>query len=128
MDGLDLTLEEAFRGRPITFRALALGRDLLVVLSGGERPHVGSIVMAEPRASTAEASRLSTTCQVWNRPPHKEEAVARPVAEALALRLNKAVVVVSGIHYEGLDEEGLEAVGEICFKLLERYLSMASDG
>jgi hypothetical protein len=48
------------------------------------------------------------------------------VAEALASRFGVTVVVVSGIHYDGLDKEELHAIKDICNKLLERYLSMAS--
>jgi hypothetical protein len=126
MDGNAITLEATYRGCPITFEALPRGEDLLVVLTGGEKPHIGSVVLAEPRPSTADASRLSVTTQVWNRPPHKEESVARPVAETIAQRLGLTVVVVSGIHYDELDADGLEAVRTICNELLDRFLATVS--
>ncbi len=127
MDGQPLRLEASYRGRPVTFEATPLGADLLVVLAGGEKAHIGSIVLAEPRPSTADPASRSVTTQVWNRPPHKEEAVARPVAETLARRLGATVMVVSGIHFADLDAEGLEAVSTLCRELLERYLSLMDD-
>lgn len=128
MDRHAIELEAEYRGLPITFRATRLGDDLLVVLAGGEKPHIGSVVLAEAQPSSADDSHRSVTSQVLNRPPHKEEAVARPAAEVLAGRLGVPVLVVSGIHYQGLNAEGVEAVKAICRELVERYLSAVAPG
>lgn len=128
VDGLELKLEATYRGRSITLRAEPLGEDLLVTLSGGDEPHIGSVVLAEPRPSTANPSRLSVTSQVWNRAPHKEEAVARPLAELLAVRLGRTVVVVSGIHYDKMEADSLEELKVICRELTDRYLAKVLNG
>ena len=66
-----------------------LGEDLVVLLGGGELPHVGTAVVAEPRASGADPTRRSATSSVWNRLGHKDEALARPLSERLAADLRK---------------------------------------
>jgi hypothetical protein len=126
VDRFAQTLEETYRGLRIVLRAAPLGEDLLVVLAGGEKPHIGSVVLAEPRPSRADPSRLSITSQVWNRAPHKEEAVARPIAEELARRLDRVVLVVSGIHYSNLSGSDLEDIKALCNRLMQRYLEAVS--
>jgi hypothetical protein len=39
--------------------------------------------------------------------PHKEEPIARGIAERLAKSLGKVVVVTAGVHEDGLDPEGV---------------------
>lgn len=100
-------------------RALFLGEDLVVCLGGGDQPHVGSVVCAEPRPSLADPGRRSATSSVWNRLGHKDEALARPLAERLAVALGRTVVVVAGVHVEGLDAAGIQAFVEMTGELAE---------
>lgn len=98
-------------GRPpyrLWARAFRLGEDWVVCLEGGEQPHVGTVVAAEPRPSGADPGRWSATSSVWNRLGHKDEALARPLAEKLAATLQKTVVVVGGVHVEDLDALGIQ--------------------
>ncbi len=103
------------------------GRDLVVVLEGGETPHIGCVVLSQPRASTAGGGGTSVTSSVLTLPPHKEEPVARGVAEHLARELACVVVASAGIHEEGLDAGGirdwLELSGEMARRLAERLRS-----
>lgn len=98
-------------------KVLFQGEDVVVCLGGGERPHVGSVVCAEPRPSLADSGRRSATSSVWNRLGHKDEALARPMAESLAAALETTVVVVAGVHVEGLDAAGIRAFEEMAAEL-----------
>ena len=105
-----------------------LGEDLVVLLGGGERPHVGTLVVAEPRASGADPTRRSATSSVWNRLGHKDEALARPLAERLAAALDVTVVVVAGVHVENLDEAGIQTFAGLAQELTEDMLrDLATD-
>ena len=73
---------------------------LIVTLTGGDRSHVGSVVLAEARPSQGEPWRYSTTASVLNRLGHQDEAVARPLAELLAQAWGKPVVVIAGVHWD----------------------------
>ncbi|MBC7224778.1 MAG: hypothetical protein H5T59_10990 [Anaerolineae bacterium] len=95
------------------------GEDVVVCLGGGDRPHVGSVVCAEPRPSLADPSRRSATSSVWNRLGHKDEALARPMAEGLAAALGATVVVIAGVHVEGLDAAGIRAFEEMAAELTQ---------
>jgi hypothetical protein len=95
----------------LTLRAVACraGADLTVALTGGDAPHVGCVVVARPHPAGNDADRTTVTSSVLALPPHRDEALARPLAERLAVRLGGTVAVVAGVHTEGLTEEGIAA-------------------
>jgi len=108
-------------------RVLRQGEDLVVCVGGGEQPHVGTVVMAEPRQSLADPGRRSATGSVWNRLGHKDEALARPMAERLAASLGTVVVVIAGVHVEGLDGQGIQTFLEMAAELTEEMeIALAS--
>ncbi len=87
--------------------ACRAGDDLVVTLTGGERPHVGCVVLAQAHPARGEAARVRVTSSVVAIPPHREEALARPLAERLAQTLNATVVVSAGVHDDNLSPEGI---------------------
>lgn len=91
-----------FKRPRFSLHAVAVGTadGLFVTLIGGDRPHLGSVVLAEPRPSLAEAWRYSATSSVLNRLGHREEEICRPLAEELALALAVPVVVAGGVHLD----------------------------
>lgn len=100
-----------------------LGACVVVCVSGGDEPHIGSVVLAEARASlTGEGT--SATSSVLNRLGHKDEFVARTVAETLAAELNTTVCCICGIHKDNATPEDIQASAtlgpEIASILLER--------
>ncbi len=94
-------------GRTLEARASRLGEDLVVAVGGGERPHVGCAVLAVSRPSTANPSQRSVSTSVLTLPPHKEEGIARPIAEHLARVLGGVVVVAAGVHDDDLGPAGI---------------------
>lgn len=64
-----------------------VSRDLLVLLTGGDAPHVGSVIAAAPHPSLRGVG-MSATSNVINRSGHYDEVPGRRVAERLAASLN----------------------------------------
>ena len=87
-----------------------IGTDLLVAVWGGERPHIGAVAAAQPRPSLKDPAQLSASASVLCYVGHKEDLLAREIALAVASRVNSAVVVTAGIHWDSLDEEGITQV------------------
>ncbi len=87
--------------------ACRAGDDLVVTLTGGERPHVGCVVLAQPHATGGGSACIRVTSTVVAIPPHREEALARPLAERLARTLDATVVVSAGVHDDNLPPEGI---------------------
>jgi hypothetical protein len=87
-----------------------IGKDLLVAVWGGERPHVGAVAIAQPRPSLKDPERVSATASVVCLLGHKEDDLAKAVAEILAAAMNTTVVVTAGIHWDNLDAEEINQV------------------
>jgi len=103
MEPLTLT---ASQGR-VTLRmtCVAMGRDLAVTLSGGDRAHLGAVALAQPRPDGAGA-----TTSVLAVLGHREDELARSLAAELAARHRALVTVACGIHVDAITPEELAAV------------------
>ncbi len=86
------------------------GDGLVVTVFGGDRPHVGTVILAQPRPSLSRPGERSATSTCLPLLGHQEEALARPVAETLARELGVPVVVVAGVHLERPSPAELGAV------------------
>jgi hypothetical protein len=88
----------------------SVGEDLLVAISGGEKPHIGAVAAAQPRPSLKDPTVMSATASVICYVGHKEDELAKQAAEKLAASFNTRVVVTAGIHWDNLSEEGIGKV------------------
>jgi hypothetical protein len=99
-----------------------MGRDVLVVLSGGML-HIGAIGIGQPRPSLKDEGRISSTGSVFTFPGHKEDVIAKSMSEELARRLNRKTVVVAGIHWDKLITEEVDAIMGICNRITEKIIA-----
>ena len=89
-----------------------IGADLLVVITGGDKPHIGSVAVAMPRPSLQNRRVISATSSVYNMPGHKDQVIAQRVSEVLSSKLNCTVAVMAGFHSDGISEKGIKKVIE----------------
>ena len=87
-----------------------IGEDLLVTVSGGERPHIGSVVLSEPRPSLSGDGSTSCTSSVLNRVGHKDEQICRYLAEKACKKYGVAVVCTGGFHMDDMSAEQIREV------------------
>lgn len=111
-----------------------VGDDLLVLVAGGDRPHIGAVSagiskldgaavsdLAGAHAAAKEAagaelyqgeagSRKKSGLFTLAFPTHRDNFLSDPIASELSKRLNKNVVVLSGVHVDNISKEG---IGEI---------------
>ncbi|MGE7616177.1 hypothetical protein [Paenibacillus sp. NPDC101420] len=99
----------------IELTAMPVGRDLLLVISGGVR-HIGA-------ASTAYLNGERVEVQTSAVPNHKEHSISEDIAIRVAEALNRTVTVVMGIHYDDLTKEGIKEVVEIVNNKVIQYLA-----
>ncbi|UCF91170.1 MAG: hypothetical protein JSW39_23305 [Desulfobacterales bacterium] len=90
--------------------ARLIGRDLLVAIWGGEKPHIGAVAVAQPRPSLKNPEITSASASVICIIGHKEDELAKATAEVLAATLNTRVVVTAGIHWDNIAAEGIRSV------------------
>lgn len=98
------------------------GEGIIVHLTGGDKPHVGAVVLSIPRPSLTDAGRLSCNSYVLPVLGHRDDELAREVGEMLCRRLGQRVVVVAGIHVEGAGTDEIEKVVAGAVELAERFL------
>jgi len=113
-------VEDSPSGRHLEARVEEVGDDLVVAVGGGQRPHVGSIVLAQPGPSRVPGKTWSASCSVLTIPPHKEEPIARAIATRLAEDLGRVAVVTAGVHDDNIDTEGIR-----CYLRLGQELAEA---
>ncbi|MBR3398045.1 MAG: hypothetical protein IKG70_09435 [Lachnospiraceae bacterium] len=98
---------------------IRVGKDINAVFSGGDAPHIGSAVLAVPRASLADDKTTSSTSSVINVPSHKDELICRECAERISSALQCVCVCTGGFHCDGLSEEEIGRVLELARELTE---------
>ncbi|MNN18940.1 hypothetical protein D3C81_1321600 [compost metagenome] len=89
----------------ITVRSLPMGRDLLIMITGGEA-HIGA-------ASTAYYVDQEIQVQTSIVPGHKEHTLSVEMARQASRTLKRTVTLVMGIHYDNLTKEEIMKVSEI---------------
>jgi hypothetical protein len=102
--------------------AVRIGPDILVYVWGGERPHIGAVAAAQPRPSLADPNRTSATASVLSYVGHKEDGVAKEMAEAISARFNTNAVVTAGIHWDDLPVDGIQIVVERCREITGKVI------
>lgn len=107
-------------------KAFNIGKDLCVIVSGGDSPHIGSVTLSIPRPSLTDSNNNSATTSVLNLLGHKDDEAARYVSHILSSRLNKNVVVTCGIHVDNITSEEINVtiglLKELTDMLIEKYI------
>jgi len=106
----------------VSAEVLEMGDDCLVAVWGGTRPHIGAVGMAQVRPSLRDPNKPSATSSVFTFVGHKEDVVAKTLAEELARRLERNTVVAAGIHWDNLSENDIAAITRLSQTILERIL------
>ena len=86
-----------------------IGTDLIYVLGGGERSHIGGIVICEPGKET-QAIRLEG---------HYDDIVLKPIAEAACKKYKTKVVAVGGVHVDNASQDEIDLLVKNCKELVK---------
>jgi len=84
-----------------------IGDDFLLVLQGGQRPHIGAVVTCQP-------GKASSIVKLGE---HKDHIVLRPLAETMCKKYGVTVVAVGGIHIDDATKEDIDLVIQNCKRL-----------
>jgi len=86
-----------------------LGNDLVYILGGGEKTHMGGVVISEP-GKESQVITLGT---------HHDYKVLKPIAEEACKKYNKVIVALGGIHIDNATKKEIEILVENCKKLIK---------
>jgi len=106
----------------------SVGEDLVITVGGGQRPHVGCVVLAQPQPTQAKNGEQSASCSVLTIPPHKEEPIARGIATRLAEEFGRVTVVTAGVHDDNLDADGIAVYLRLGEELADKLVVHLSEG
>ncbi|SHN61268.1 hypothetical protein [Desulfovibrio litoralis] len=108
----------------ITLRLVAhfLGDDLNISLFGGDKPHIGAVALAQAYPSRSQVGESSSTCSVLTVLGHKEDELAKSLAEYISKALNITVCVACGIHLNTFKPEHINIIKQIVDELILELL------
>lgn len=102
--------------------ALICGKDLVVVIKGGTRYHIGAVALAIPRPSLADPEQISASASVLCVTGHKEDELARIISLQIASALNCVVTVIAGIHIDAANVTDLSTMMDNCTKTISNLV------
>ncbi len=94
----------------ITATVQNVGSDLMIAITGGASPHIGAVIISEPRPSRDNPSEVSVTSSRYNVIGHKDEQIGVIVSEALCRSFNCRAVTAAGVHIDDITESEIQAV------------------
>ncbi len=96
------------------------GPDLIVVVAGGSRYHLGASALSLSLPSLKDAGKLTNSTYQVPVPGHKEEALAREGSLVLSRSLQRNVLLSVGIHEENPSRERISYLTEQFFQLIQQ--------
>ena len=123
-----LHLTESGEGVSLELRCLRLGKDYMVALTGGSRPHLGAAALAVARPSLADPEKTGASVSVLTVTGHKDDEMARYAADLLTRALGSQVLVGCGIHVDGITPPQLREVSRLTERLLQRLTQAIKSG
>lgn len=85
-----------------------LDAGLVYIVGGGERSHIGSVVVKEP-GEEVRAVKLEG---------HYDDVVLRPIAEEASAKYGVTVAVVGGVHVDDASKDEIQLLVENCKELI----------
>lgn len=117
-----ITLIEGEEPCRVQVSAVPAGDDLVVIVQGGGKPHVGAVAVSIPRPSLSGSGETSSSTSVFTLTGHKEDSLARMLAGKIAASLGKNVVLTAGIHVDNISEDGIKEVVNNCHRAIEQLI------
>ena len=84
--------------------------DLIYILGGGEKPHIGAVVLCEP-GKRPQAIKIKD---------HYDDVVLLPIAKAACKKYKTKVVVVGGVHVDNATKEEIDILVDNCNRLAKK--------
>ena len=84
--------------------------NLLFILGGGEKSHIGGVVICEP-GKKVKAIRLKG---------HFDDMVLKPIAEAACKKYKTKVVAVGGVHVDNATKEEIDLLVGNCRAFIKK--------
>lgn len=111
-----MRFEELVLGYPLCLEAVQFGEDWRITLTGGQAPHIGAVTAVFRQEGQAALYTVSGQ-------GHRDQVLSERYAEKLEGVCKGSLCIVCGIHYDGLDADGVETVCQAAERLLAQFIS-----
>jgi hypothetical protein len=98
----------------IKLRATITSDGLVVQIFGGDRTHIGALALSLPAPSLNDPGLISCSTTVVPITGHKDDEVAKPVAEDIARSWGSPVLTVVGIHVDRASKRDIDILKNNC--------------
>lgn len=103
--------------------AIISGDDIVLVIGGGTKHHIGAVALALPRPSLADPVKVSASASVLCVTGHKEDEPARSAALEMAAALHRTVTVVAGIHIDKASAADIHELNANCDYVIKKLIN-----
>lgn len=98
------------------------GEGLVVQLYGGDKPHIGAVAISLPRRSLSDNTKISCNTTVIPMLGHKDDEVAKPIAERIVVACGQPVVVIAGLHVDNAGPAEIKKIVENAYYAVEMFI------
>lgn len=99
----------------IGFELFQIGDDLLIVVTGGDKPHIGSITLGSSLENKTES--------LGN---HMEHIITAEMFQRIKPYWNGTILISGGIHVDNISESEIEMIRENCLVGADKVISLIS--
>lgn len=117
----EIKVEKNLSFSKLIIKFTKVGKDIHIILEGGDKPHIGCTVLAISRPSLKEDGSMSSTASVINVTGHKDEFLCRYIAEEFAAKKNTVVVCTGGFHVDHITKDQIEEVKKAVYTICEEW-------
>lgn len=98
------------------------GDDYIIILTGGDKPHIGAVTLSQSRPSLDDPSKSSASTSVLTALGHKEDILARDISQKISSKLKCNVSTICGIHLDNIKDHQFSIINELTNDLLAMFL------
>jgi len=106
----------------VKLTAVSSGKELTVIISGGEKPHIGAIAISIPRPSIEGSNKVSASTSVFTLVGHKEDELSKQIAENITKITEKVTVTILGLHIDKATAQDIEYLIQNTQKAVDKLI------
>ncbi len=118
-----LSLKKSTSRFTLEINVIRMGADLCVTLSGGDISHIGAVALAIPHPGLRDTKLTDASVSLLTVTGHKEDELARNIAQRLSKEFACTVSVSCGIHLENASKQDISSILDTSKQLLEEMIT-----
>jgi len=106
----------------VKLTAIRSGKELTVIIFGGEKAHIGAVAIAIPCPSLKNSNKVSVSSSVFTLIGHKEDELSKQIAENITKVTKEVTVAIVGLHIDKATPQDIEYLIQNTQKAVEKLV------